>query len=89
MMWAATLTDAEHESVNATHICMFRNLTNILEFRKNECNKLPRESKQGKNLAAQPGLEPGTNRLTVDYSTIELLGNNVWPIWMAPTGRVY
>ncbi|MDO9477640.1 MAG: hypothetical protein Q7L07_13090, partial [Pseudohongiella sp.] len=29
------------------------------------------------------GLEPGTNRLTVDYSTIELLGSNVgqseWP----------
>lgn len=28
-------------------------------------------------MAAQPGLEPGTNRLTVDYSTIELLGNKV------------
>lgn len=34
-----------------------------------------RELKQRKNLAAQPGLEPGTNRLTVDYSTIELLGS--------------
>ena len=40
---------------------------------------------KGKEMAAQPGLEPGTKWLTVTYSTIELLGSRTPVKWAAYT----